>query len=118
MVGGRGQPVPRSGKLSVPVPQIEKWVPDFEPIKGEQEHISSLLQQATNNETDPPIVLLNPNASDLLPLRKWPVERYVSLAQRLLEAFTEIYIGFTVTPHESGPIEGMVLEIESPRCYS
>jgi ADP-heptose:LPS heptosyltransferase len=63
-------------------------------------------------------VLLNPNASDLLPLRKWPVERYVSLAQRLLEAFPEIYIGLTGAPDESGPIEAMVREIGSPRCFS
>jgi ADP-heptose:LPS heptosyltransferase len=118
MVAALEQPVPRSGKLSVPVPQIEKWVPDFEPIKGEQEQVRSLLQQETNNETDPPIVLLNPNASDLLPLRKWPVERYVSLAQRLLEAFPEIYIGLTGAPDESGPIDAMVREIGSPRCFS
>jgi ADP-heptose:LPS heptosyltransferase len=104
MVAALEQPVPRSGKLSVPVPQIEKWVPDFEPIKGEQEQVRSLLQQET--------------ASDLLPLRKWPVERYVSLAQRLLEAFPEIHIGLTGAPDESGPIEAMVREIGSPRCFS
>src|SRR5258708_16729736 len=107
-VGGLEETVPGSGKLSVPVPQIEKWVPDFVPIKGEQEQVRRLLQQETNNETDPPIVLLNPNASDLLPLRKWPVERYVSLAQRLLEPFPEIYIGLTGAPDESGRIEAMV----------
>src|SRR5260370_19860601 len=118
MVAAREKPVPRSGKLSVPVPQIEKWVPDFVPIKGEQEQVRRLLQQETNNETDPPIVLLNPNASDLLPLRQWPVVRYVSLAQRLLEAFPEIYIGLTGAPDESGPIEAMVREIGSPRCFS
>src|SRR5258707_10595850 len=118
MVAARAHLVPRSGNLSVRVPQIEKWVPDFVPIKGEQEQVRRLLQQETNNETDPPIVLLNPNASDLLPLRKWPVERYVSLAQRLLEAFPEIYIGLTGAPDESGPIEAMVREIGSPRCFS
>ncbi|RAU23471.1 glycosyltransferase family 9 protein [Paramagnetospirillum kuznetsovii] len=30
-------------------------------------------------------VLLNPNASELMPLRRWPVERYTELARRLLE---------------------------------
>jgi ADP-heptose:LPS heptosyltransferase len=118
MVAALEQPVPRSGKLSVQVPQIEKWVPDFEPPANEQDEIRTLLQRETGGETDPPIVLLNPNASDLLPLRKWPEDRYVSLARRLLDAFPEIYIGLTGAPDEAGPIEAMVQEIGSPRCFS
>jgi ADP-heptose:LPS heptosyltransferase len=118
MVAALEQPVPRSGKLSVPVPQIEKWVPDFEPAAGEQDEIRSLLQRETGNDGDAPIVLLNPNASDLLPLRKWPADRYVSLARRLLDVFPEIYIGLTGAPDEARPIEAMVQEIGSPRCFS
>jgi ADP-heptose:LPS heptosyltransferase len=118
MVAALEQPVPRSGKLSVPVPQIEKWVPDFEPAAGEQDQVRSLLQHETGNSGESQIVLLNPNASDLLPLRKWPADRYVSLARRLLDAFPEIYIGLTGAPDEAGPIEAMVQEIGSPRCFS
>ena len=118
MVAALEQPVPRSGKLSVPVPEIEKWVPDFEPAAGEQDQVRSLLQRETGNDGEPQIVLLNPNASDLLPLRKWPADRYVSLARRLLDAFPEIYIGLTGAPDEAGPIEAMVQEIGSPRCFS
>lgn len=118
MVAALEQPVPRSGKLSVPVPQIEKWVPDFEPAAGEQDQVRSLLQRETGNHGEPQIVLLNPNASDLLPLRKWPADRYVSLARRLLDAFPEIHIGLTGAPDEAGPIEAMVREIGSPRCFS
>lgn len=118
MVAALEQPVPRSGKLSVPVPQIEKWVPDFEPAASEQDQVRSLLQRETGNDGEPQIVLLNPNASDLLPLRKWPADRYVSLARRLLDAFPEIYIGLTGAPDEAGPIEAMVQEIGSPRCFS
>src|SRR5215469_4985468 len=118
MVAALEQAVPRSGKLSVPVPQIEKWVPDFEPAPGEQDEIRRLLQRETGNNGEPQIVLLNPNASDLLPLRKWPADRYVSLARRLLDAFPEIYIGLTGAPDEAGPIEAMVREIGSARCFS
>jgi ADP-heptose:LPS heptosyltransferase len=118
MVAALEQPLPRSGKLSVPVPQIEKWVPDFQPAAGEQDQVRSLLQRETGNDGQPQIVLLNPNASDLLPLRKWPGDRYVSLARRLLDAFPEIYVGLTGAPDEAGPIEAMVQEIGSPRCFS
>jgi ADP-heptose:LPS heptosyltransferase len=118
MVAALEQPVPRSGKLSVPVPEIEKWVPDFEPAAGEQDQVRSLLKRETGNDGEPQIMLLNPNASDLLPLRKWPADRYVSLARRLLDAFPDIYIGLTGAPDEAGPIEAMVEEIGSPRCFS
>jgi ADP-heptose:LPS heptosyltransferase len=118
MVAALEQPLPRSGKLSVPVPQIEKWVPDFQPAAGEQDQVRSLLQRETGNGGQPQIVLLNPNASDLLPLRKWPADRYVSLARRLLDAFPEIYVGLTGAPDEAGPIEAMIQEIGSPRCFS
>jgi ADP-heptose:LPS heptosyltransferase len=118
MVAALEQPLPRSGKLSVAVPQIEKWVPDFEPVAEEQNEVRRLLRRESGNEADPPILLLNPNASDLLPLRKWPQERYVSLARRLLDAFPEIYIGLTGAPDEVGPIEAMAREIGSPRCFS
>jgi ADP-heptose:LPS heptosyltransferase len=118
MVTALEQPVPRSGKLSVPVPQIEKWVPDFEPTAGEQDQVRSMLRHETGNNGEPQIVLLNPNASDLLPLRKWPADRYVSLARRLLDAFPDINIGLTGAPDEAGPIEAMVQEIGSPRCFS
>jgi ADP-heptose:LPS heptosyltransferase len=118
MVAALDQPVPRSGKLSVPVPQIDKWVPDFTPAAGEQDQVRSLLQRETGNDGEPQILLLNPNASDLLPLRKWPADRYVSLARRLLDAFPDIYIGLTGAPDEAGPIEAMVQEIGSPRCFS
>jgi ADP-heptose:LPS heptosyltransferase len=40
------------------------------------------------------------------------------LARRLLDAFSEIYIGLTGAPDEAEPIEAMVQEIGSPRCFS
>jgi ADP-heptose:LPS heptosyltransferase len=116
MVAAIEQALPRSGKLSIPVPQIEKWVPDFQPGANEQEVVRSLLRREAG--ADSPVILLNPNASDLLPLRKWPVERYELLARRLLDAFPEIYIGLTGAPDEVEPIETMVRQIDSPRCFS
>jgi hypothetical protein len=32
----------------------------------------------------PPLILLNANASDLIPLRRWNTDRYIALARRLL----------------------------------
>jgi ADP-heptose:LPS heptosyltransferase len=38
------------------------------------------------------LVLLNPSAGKLLPIRAWPVERYAALAERILGAFDAVII--------------------------
>jgi ADP-heptose:LPS heptosyltransferase len=63
-----------------------------------------------------PLILLNPNASDLLPLRRWPGQRYVELARRLLAQFPEAHIGFTGAPEETAETERLVREVNSERC--
>jgi ADP-heptose:LPS heptosyltransferase len=64
------------------------------------------------------LVLLNANASDLLPLRRWPADRYVELARRLLWKYPRLRIAFTGAPGEAAPIDSLVEKVESPRCLS
>ena len=66
--------------------------------------INALLQRENPRIGSAPLILLNPNASDLLPLRRWPPLRYVQLARRLLEHYPELFIGFTGAPSEAGPM--------------
>ena len=64
------------------------------------------------------LVLLNPNASDLLPLRRWSPARYVALAGRLLADRPDLWIAFTGAPDEAAPAEELVRQVGSPRCVS
>ena len=68
--------------------------------------------------TAPRLILLNANASDLLPLRRWDNANYIVLARRLLETFPDAVIAFTGAPSEQPKIAGLVAEIASPRCFS
>jgi ADP-heptose:LPS heptosyltransferase len=68
------------------------------------------------NGRRPPIILLNPNASDLVPLRQWPAGRYVELGRRLIDKFPEIHLALTGGPREVAQIEKLAGEINSPRC--
>jgi len=108
---------------AVTPPRIEKWLADFTTNSGEQDEVRAILVReataAAGVRTEPTrVLLLNPNASDLLPLRKWPTERYVELARRLLEQFPDAHIGLTGAPDEAGPIEQVARTIGSPRCFS
>ena len=88
--------------------------PVFCPRDGEVETVAAILPK--QNGRQPPIILLNPNASDLLPLRQWPNRRYVELARRLLSKLPEVHIGFTGAPGEAAEIERLLREVNSDRC--
>jgi ADP-heptose:LPS heptosyltransferase len=90
--------------------------PSFVPRSEDIETIRSLLP--VNNGRAVPVILLNPNASDLLPLRQWPRQRYVELAIRLLDRFPDIGVVFTGPPIEAATIESLAREVNNPRCLS
>jgi ADP-heptose:LPS heptosyltransferase len=64
------------------------------------------------------LILLNANASDLMPLRRWPAERYVELAGRLLDDYPDITVGFTGAPGEAAAVEELVRRVSSEHCVS
>jgi ADP-heptose:LPS heptosyltransferase len=90
----------------------------FRPSPFEVAEINALLQRENPGIGSAPLILLNPNASDLLPLRRWPPLRYVELAGRLLERYPELFIGFTGAPGEATPNKQLADEMGSSRVIS
>src|SRR6266480_206418 len=82
-------------------PSANQLLARFQPSPAEVAEINSLLQHQNPGIGAAPLILLNPNASDLLPLRRWPPVRYVELARRLLERYPDLFIGFTGAPAEA-----------------
>ncbi len=77
-----------------------------------------LLRELTGQADVPPLVLLNANCSDLLPLRKWEGTRYVELAQRLLAARPDLCVAFTGSPEEAATAGDLARSVGLPRCVS
>jgi ADP-heptose:LPS heptosyltransferase len=100
--------------LGIQPPPPENAVRLFQARPGEREPLEAMLPKREG--ASPPLILLNPNASDFLPLRKWPGARYVELARRLLAEFPEICVGFTGGPGEKGAVEALAGEVGSDRC--
>jgi ADP-heptose:LPS heptosyltransferase len=88
--------------------------PPFAPQPEELAAVKDMLRREAGGL--PPLILLNANASDLLPLRRWPPERYVELAKRLLGKFPGAYVGFTGAPDEAEATGGLVARVGSPRA--
>jgi ADP-heptose:LPS heptosyltransferase len=61
------------------------------------------------------LIVLNANAGDLLPLRKWNPANYAALAGRLTREFPDVWVGFTGSPEEAPVIAQFVASSASPR---
>jgi ADP-heptose:LPS heptosyltransferase len=97
------------------VPPAIAEPPQFAPIPGEVTQVREIIRAAGATS---PLILLNPNASDLLPLRRWPSERYVELARRLLAEFPEVCVGLTGAPGEAPATDELLRQVGSNRCVS
>ena len=127
-------------------PPAEISLAHFQPAPAERAEVAAMLREliapafpaAINNNPSTPaacairnpqseirnqraparLILLNANASDLLPLRRWDNANYIALARRLLETFPDSAIAFTGAPSEQPKIAALVAEIASPRCFN
>jgi ADP-heptose:LPS heptosyltransferase len=100
-------------------------LPQFAARPEEIEEVRDMLRQAAPAcppRAGPgrvaPLILLNANAGDLLPLRRWPSERYVDLARRLLAKYPDLALGFTGAPDEATAVAPLVAHVASPRCIN
>src|SRR6516165_11373682 len=99
-------------------PSASQPLARFRPSLSEVAEINTLLQRENPRIGSAPLILFNPNASDLLPLRRWPEQRYVELARRLLERYPDLFIGFTGAPAEAAPNKQLAEKVGSSRVLS
>lgn len=90
----------------------------FQPDPQELWEVRQMLRQSTGGRLPSRLILLNANASDLIPLRRWPSERYVDLAHRLLARYPDMCIAFTGAPSEAAAAAALAAQTGSPRCIS
>jgi ADP-heptose:LPS heptosyltransferase len=88
----------------------------FNATEEERNAMRSLVA-AHGGETPGPLILLNANASDLLPLRRWDGASYVALARRLLAEHPGLRVAFTGAPGEAEQARNLVRETGSGRAF-
>ncbi|MCP4896344.1 MAG: glycosyltransferase family 9 protein, partial [bacterium] len=100
------------------VPPKDLPLPRFEPNADELSVVENMILSTFGTEELPPIVLLNANCSDLLPLRRWADDRYVELAHRLFAHDPALQIVLTGSPSEAEGAEALKQRIGSDRCHN
>lgn len=64
------------------------------------------------------IILINANASDLLPQRKWLPEHFAQVSRALLDEFDDVLIVATGAPAERDYVQDVVNRVARPRCVN
>jgi ADP-heptose:LPS heptosyltransferase len=117
MVEALDRPQDRLPTFDGAPPASDDPPPSFLPAAYEIDGVRDLLR-AAGLDDDGPLVILNPNCSDLLPLRAWPASRYGELASRLLARYPRVRIVMTGAAGERAAVEDLVRGVESDRCVS
>lgn len=117
LVAALAEPVDRLPAVEMTPPEGGE-LPQLTPEPAEVAEVAALVRGQLGVEELPPLVLLNANCGDLLPLRRWPVERYVELAHRLLAELPALAVVLTGAPSERADAEALAAEIGSDRCVS
>jgi len=100
--------------FGAPPPAETASLPHFTPAAAEQEKVRRLLGYPAG--ALPPLLVLNPNAGDMLPVRRWPAGRYVELAKELLARHEDWMAVFTGAPEEAEAVAELARRVGSPRC--
>jgi len=64
------------------------------------------------------LVLVNPNASDLLPQRRWMPERFTAVIRALLRDYDDVIVVLTGASSDRESCEHIVAAVADPRCVS
>jgi ADP-heptose:LPS heptosyltransferase len=99
-------------------PSWDDPMPEFKPGQTEIPEVEAIVCEVLGRNSVPPLILLNANSGDLLPLRPWAPERYVTLAKRLLKRYPDVCVAFTGAPEEATDAGRLASLVDSNRCVS
>lgn len=87
MIEALRQPAGQIPLVKAVVPPIEEMeLPHFQPTEDEQRAMRDLMTQMNPQSAfAKKLVILNVNSSELVPLRRWPLENFIELGRQILQ---------------------------------
>jgi ADP-heptose:LPS heptosyltransferase len=107
----------------VPLPKIDAGAlpapaPPFKPSAAETARVGALLEEVAGRPVRRPVIVLNPNASDMLPLRRWPSNHFAELGRRILADYPSAHVVVTGAAVERAAAADLCRAIDSPRVVN
>jgi ADP-heptose:LPS heptosyltransferase len=108
------------------LPLLKQEIPDSDILMRKadvgvdaQERVKKVIQKLFPKwSVEQPIILVNPNASEFLPQRKWPLEKYTELIRLILNRHPGHLILLTGSPSEREEIAGVAIAVGHPHCIN
>ncbi|RLA80109.1 MAG: glycosyltransferase family 9 protein [Epsilonproteobacteria bacterium] len=109
------------------LPFTKRVIPDDEIIIAkatisdeEKEDVSAVISQMYNgfDKDKNPVILVNSNASDLLPQRRWDRENYGDVIKMILGANSEAIVLLTGAPSEKDGAQLLTDYVDDKRCIN
>ncbi|MGE5305052.1 MAG: glycosyltransferase family 9 protein [Alphaproteobacteria bacterium] len=92
-------------------------IPLYHPDRNEVSSIwNKLIAAGLQQNRNTAIILINPNSSDIFPLRKWPLEFFTQLCQRLLTEVPHGCLVITGVASEHKDAQFIRDRVQDPRC--
>ena len=107
--------------MKVPILPLQKALPVFTPTDKEKAEMQSRLSLTLGNGTkfeELKLVILNPNASDLLPLRKWESDKFIELGKKIISENENVRIIISGAVSEQKDAENICMQIGSSKAVS
>ncbi|MFC1631239.1 glycosyltransferase family 9 protein [Candidatus Omnitrophota bacterium] len=106
------QPPPDQTPMIFEIPKATDQYPEFSPAPDQKQRLLKKIEQIINSALGKPVIILNPNIGDLLPIRKWPQEYFISLGKMLAAGFPQASIIITGTEEEKEQAQVIAAQIE------
>ncbi|MBK6826956.1 MAG: glycosyltransferase family 9 protein [Chitinophagaceae bacterium] len=103
---------------TVAVPDEELQLAKAEIPVSATEQVRNKIRQLYPGWNNEHVLLLNVNASDMLPQRRWPPENFGVVGKQLLQQFPNIIIIMTGSPAEKDYVQAVTDMISDPRCIN
>lgn len=91
-------------------------LPRYSPSPGDVKSVEAKLIDAGIESTDEGIILINPNSSDIFPLRKWPLANFAELCQRLVSTVPRCRLVITGVASEQSDARYIIDRVGRDRC--
>jgi ADP-heptose:LPS heptosyltransferase len=92
-------------------------VPRYTPAQRDIRTVRAKLAAAgLRQDSGVAIILINPNSSDIFPLRKWPLDSFAQICQRLLIEMPQCWLVITGVASERRDAQFIRERLQSPRC--
>jgi ADP-heptose:LPS heptosyltransferase len=92
---------------------VPTYIPDRSDVTSVRNKLAAKELRQSGNAT---IILINPNSSDIFPLRKWPLDYFAELCQRLLSELPHCWLVITGVASEGKDAQFIRDRVQSQRC--